>query len=109
MTWEELQTDGDHRLPLRPRNNALPFFTRLPHTMATTERCPPKNRSKLRGIRLIANELPYFFIAATTEISTRSSGRAIRASTQARAGACPADTHASHTSFMAAKSFISRT
>jgi hypothetical protein len=43
--------------------------------------------SKLRGIRLVANELPYFFIAATTEISTKSSGRAIRASTQARAGA----------------------
>ena len=52
---------------------------------------------------------PIYFFTATTEISTRSSARAIRASTQARAGACPSGTQASHTSFMAAKSFISRT
>lgn len=42
--------------------------------------------------------------AAITEISTSSSGRAIAASTQARAGAWPSGTQASHTAFMAAKS-----
>ena len=43
-----------------------------------------------------------------TEISTRSSGLAILASTQALAGACPSGVHASQTAFMAAKSFMSR-
>lgn len=51
----------------------------------------------------------YLLTAATTEISTKSSARAIRASTQARAGAYPSGTQASQTAFMAAKSFMSRT
>lgn len=43
-----------------------------------------------------------------TEISTRSSGLAILASTQALAGAWPSGIQASQTSFMMAKSFMSR-
>jgi hypothetical protein len=39
--------------------------TRRFHTMATTERCPPTIRSKLRGIKPITNEL----IACPSEIS----------------------------------------
>src|SRR5204863_6122711 len=42
-------------------------------------------------------------VAAVTTISTRHSGRASRASTVARGGACPAGTQASHAAFMPAK------
>ncbi len=43
-----------------------------------------------------------------TEISTKSSRLAMADSKQALAGAWPFGTHASHTSFMAEKSFMSR-
>ena len=47
------------------------------------------------------------YFAATTMISTRYSGAASPASTVARAGVLPGDTHLSHTAFISAKFFMS--
>ena len=44
-----------------------------------------------------------YISAAITEISTNNASLAILAATQARAGACPSGTQASHTAFISAK------
>jgi len=66
-----------------------------------------------RGNTQAWGELEYLenysdFTAAMTETSTSSSGLAMAAWTQALAGAWPSGTQASQTSFMVAKSFMSR-
>jgi hypothetical protein len=47
------------------------------------------------------------YFAATTMISTRYCGAASLASTVARAGVLPGDTHASQAAFISAKAFMS--
>ena len=77
----------------RPRINLL----RLEETLSAVHlRLAGGGRCWPAGLRC-------HYFAATTMISTRNSGRASKAPTQARAGGLAVSTQASHTSFMAEK------